>query len=97
MAPSVGPALFARLQPMVSRGRQCCAAYQADAYRAINLPLSAPCRAAATLDPASGDVVYCQTGRCRSAVAFLLSRRGLRASSLDGGMKARTRTRESVA
>jgi rhodanese-related sulfurtransferase len=57
---------------------------------AINIPLNDIRLAATTLDPANEYIVYCQTGRRSSAAAFLLSQRGLRASLLDGGLKAMT-------
>jgi rhodanese-related sulfurtransferase len=57
---------------------------------AINIPLNDIRLAATALDSANEYIVYCQTGRRSSAAAFLLSQRGLRASLLDGGLKAMT-------
>ncbi len=55
---------------------------------AINIPLDELREFLATLDPRQEYVAYCQTGRRSSAAAFLLSQRGIRASLLEGGMKA---------
>ena len=74
----------------------------ADEYRqghipgAINIPLNDIRQASAALDPTKEYIVYCQTGRRSSAAAFLLSQRGLHAALLDGGMRARAGTMESV-
>ena len=74
------------------------AEYQSDGYPgAINIPLNDIRQASAALDPAKQYIVYCQTGRRSSAAAFLLSQRGLHAALLDGGMRARAGTMESVA
>ena len=73
------------------------AEYQSDGYPgAINIPLNDIRQASAALDPTKEYIVYCQTGRRSSAAAFLLSQRGLHAALLDGGMRARAATMESV-
>jgi len=72
------------------------AEYQSDGYPgAINIPLNDIRPASAALDPAIEYIVYCQTGRRSSAAAFLLSQRGLHATLLDGGMRARAGAMES--
>lgn len=63
---------------------------------AINIPLNEIRQAAAGLDPQRDYVVYCQSGRRSSAAAFLLSQRGLHATWLAGGMRARIESMESV-
>lgn len=40
-----------------------------------------------TLDPAQDYIVYCRSGRRSSAAAFLLRERGIRASSMAGGIR----------
>ncbi len=73
------------------------AEYQADGYPgAINIPLNDVRQASGSLDPGKEYIVYCQTGRRSSAAAFLLSQRGLHAALLDGGMRARAGTMESI-
>lgn len=54
---------------------------------AINLPLNEIRNALALLDPAKEYIAYCQSGRRSSVAAFLMSRHGLRASLLDGGLR----------
>ena len=72
------------------------AEYQSDGYPgAINIPLNDIRPASAALDPAIEYIVYCQTGRRSSAAAFLLSQRGLHATLLEGGMRARAGAMES--
>jgi len=55
---------------------------------ARNLPLDEIREAYAALDPQKEYIVYCQSGRRSSAAAFLLSKRGFRASLLEGGLGA---------
>lgn len=55
---------------------------------ALNLPLNELRQAMEHLDPKREYIAYCQTGRRSSAAAFLLSRRGFKASLLDGGIGA---------
>jgi rhodanese-related sulfurtransferase len=55
---------------------------------AINIPVNEIRHSAAAMDPTKEYIAYCQTGRRSSAAAFLLSQRGLRASLLEGGLKA---------
>ena len=74
------------------------AEYQGDGYSgAINIPLNDIRQASAALDPGKEYIVYCQTGRRSSAAAFLLSQRGLQATLLEGGMRARSGAMESAA
>jgi len=40
-----------------------------------------------TLDPAQAYIVYCRSGRRSSAAAFLLRERGIRASTMTGGIR----------
>jgi rhodanese-related sulfurtransferase len=56
--------------------------------QAQNIPLNNIRLASQALDSEKEYIVYCQTGRRSSAAAFLLSQRGIRASLLDGGLKA---------
>lgn len=63
---------------------------------AINIPLNEIRQAAAGLDPGREYITYCQFGRRSSAAAFLLSQRGVRAAWLEGGMRARMESTESV-
>lgn len=65
------------------------AEYQYDGIAgARNLPLDEIREAYAALDPLKEYIVYCQSGRRSSAAAFLLSKRGFRASLLEGGLNA---------
>lgn len=65
------------------------AEYQFDRIQgARNLPLDTIREAYASLDPQKEYIVYCQSGRRSSAAAFLLSKRGFRASLLEGGLGA---------
>lgn len=65
------------------------AEYQFDGIQgARNLPLDEIREACAALDPQKEYIVYCQSGRRSSAAAFLLSKRGFRASLLEGGLNA---------
>ncbi|MCX7175044.1 MAG: cyclic nucleotide-binding domain-containing protein [Proteobacteria bacterium] len=65
------------------------AEYQFDGIKgARNLPLDEIREAYAALDPQKEYIVYCQSGRRSSAAAFLLSKRGFRASLLEGGLRA---------
>jgi len=65
------------------------AEYQFDGINgARNLPLDEIREAYAALDPQKEYIVYCQSGRRSSAAAFLLSKRGFRASLLEGGLSA---------
>jgi len=65
------------------------AEYQFDGIKgARNLPLDEIREAYAALDPQKEYIVYCQSGRRSSAAAFLLSKRGFRASLLEGGLGA---------
>ena len=74
------------------------AEYQGDGYPgAINIPLNDIRQASTALDPGKEYIVYCQTGRRSSAAAFLLSQRGLQATLLEGGMRARAGALESAA
>lgn len=57
---------------------------------ALNIPLNELRNALPNLPADREYVVVCQTGRRSSAAAFLLSQRGLRASLLQGGLKALT-------
>ncbi len=63
---------------------------------AINLPLNEIRNALAALDPAKEYIAYCQSGRRSSVAAFLMSRHGLRASLLDGGLRRWVRERANV-
>lgn len=66
------------------------AEYQFDGIKgARNLPLDEIREAYAALDPQKEYIVYCQSGRRSSAAAFLLSKRGFRASLLEGGLSAK--------
>ena len=53
---------------------------------AINLPVNEVRGAFGSLDPNREYVVYCQSGRRSSAVAFLLTRQGYQAWWLEGGL-----------
>jgi CRP-like cAMP-binding protein len=65
------------------------AEYQYDGIDgARNLPLDEIREAYTALDPLKEYIVYCQSGRRSSAAAFLLSKRGFRASLLEGGLNA---------
>lgn len=59
---------------------------------AINIPLNEVRRSAVLLNAGREYVAYCQSGRRSSAAAFLLSQRGLCASVLKGGLRARPQT-----
>jgi rhodanese-related sulfurtransferase len=64
--------------------------------QAKNIPLNDIRLASQALDPGRDYIVYCQTGRRSSAAAFLLSQRGIRASLLDGGLKALTAVNSEI-
>lgn len=65
------------------------AEYQFDGIPgARNVPLDEIREAYAALDPQKEYIVYCQSGRRSSAAAFLLAKRGFRASLLEGGLGA---------
>lgn len=65
------------------------AEYQFDGIKgARNLPLDEIREGCAALDPQKEYIIYCQSGRRSSAAAFLLSKRGFRASLLEGGLNA---------
>ena len=53
---------------------------------AINLPVNEVRGAFGSLDPNREYVVYCQSGRRSSAVAFLLTQQGYQAWWLEGGL-----------
>lgn len=76
---------------------RCAAEYRYDCIDgALNLPLDDIRKAYSVLDPLKEYIVYCQSGRRSSAATFLLAKRGLRASLLEGGLAGRGRGRCDV-